>query len=279
MGSALASALSEAGFPLMAIVDQRAAKARDLAQQVGADRAGADLGLIQEDTQILIIAVPDERIADVARALSKTLPLLRWSACAHTSGALCASELANLSASGSPVASLHPLQTFPEPGPAPSLQGVFFTLEGDPEAVEILRALVNQIGGIPIGIPSASKAVYHAAAVFASNFLPVLLQATLDLLADTNIAEDQCRRMIAPLMRQSLENCLKLGPAEALTGPLARADAATVRRHLQVLQSQHPRLAPVYRMLSLKALELATEKGLSDEELDRLQRVLTEGYR
>ncbi len=81
--------------------------------------------------------------------------------------------------------------------------------------------------------------------------------------------------MIAPLMRQSLENCLSGNEISALTGPVARGEAHLVQNHLKAIQIQNPALGELYRGLSLKVLELALEKGLPVEPAEQIHQVLT----
>jgi predicted short-subunit dehydrogenase-like oxidoreductase (DUF2520 family) len=95
-------------------------------------------------------------------------------------------------------------------------------------------------------------------------------------MATSGISEKEYLRMAAPLMRHSLENALESGPAEALTGPIARGDAQTVAGHLKALQAESPAAVPLYRMLSLKALQLAIERGLPEERYENMRRLLME---
>ncbi len=276
VGSALAHAIVEADGVLQCVIDRSAARARELARSIGAPRSGTDYQLVGSDVEILIAAIPDDQLPDLDRTLIRKSAGLRISACVHTAGVLPGSVLAGLHEKGISVGSMHPLQTFPKLGPPPSLQGVYFAIEGDEKLVEILKDLVQKLGGIPVVISADKKAAYHAAAVFASNFLPVLMRESLDLLAQTGIQEETGRKMIAPLMRQSLENCLKRGASEAITGPITRGDAQTVRLHLEALREISTDAFIIYRILSLKALELAVERGVSPADAERIQELLME---
>lgn len=277
VGSILARALSQAGYTVKVIVDRSAGAAKTLAQAIGAERSGTDFALLRQDVGLLLIAVPDDQIPAVDRALGKLLPQMNFAGAAHTSGTLTGSALTRLAEGGVPVGSMHPLQTFPAKGPSPLLQNVYFALEGDGRLVPTLAALVDAMGGIPVEMPSEGKIAYHTAAVMASNFIPVLLREARELMLTAGIPEEQILPMLAPLMRSSLENCLKSGETQALTGPVARGDAATIQRHVNLLKAGSPGTLAIYRMLSLKALELALEKGLSDEAADKVQQVLIQG--
>ncbi len=275
VGSALARSLSRAGFQLTALIDRSAETARNLAEETAALRYGSDISLIQNDTKVLIMAVPDSRIESADADLSKILPGKKLACCVHTSGAASGSVLKHAASFGIPVGSMHPLQTFPTSGVSPSLKGVYFVVEGDETARKMLEELINKIGGFPLEIASDKKALYHAAAVFASNFFPVLLRESRELLAATGISLEKSLQMLKPIMRQSLENCLAHGEAAALTGPIARGDVLTVQQHLSALDRIYPVTSAIYRILSLKILELAMEKGLDPQRAADLQRALT----
>lgn len=275
VGRALALAAADAGIAIQCIVDKSSTRARELARMVGAPRSGTEHRLIGSDAEILIIAIPDDQLPDLDRTLARKSANFRINACVHTAGALSGSIMTQLRGKGVSVGSMHPLQTFPNHGPSPSLQGVYFTLEGDESLIISLMAFVQKLGGIPVVIPADKKAAYHAAAVFASNFLPVLLRESLDLLSQAGIQEATGRKMIAPLMRQSLENCLIRGWAKAVTGPIVRGDADTVKLHLEALREWSADAYVIYRILSLKVLETAVEKGLSLTDTDRIQKLLT----
>lgn len=274
VGRALSRALVQAGFKLTVLLDKNAGLARQIAEELRVQQSGSDISLIPPDAEFLIVSVPDAEIAKVDRSLRSVIFKLKLQACVHTSGALPGSMLESVSSAGISVGSFHPLQTFPAKGPSPTFSGIIFTLEGDFRAVELMKDLVVQLGGSPVVIASEGKATYHTAAVFASNFLPVILRESLDLLASIGIEREQARKMLTPLMRQSLENCLKLGEVAALTGPITRGDALTVQKHIETLQSRGSSTVALYRMLSIKALELALEKGLNDESFEEIKRAL-----
>jgi predicted short-subunit dehydrogenase-like oxidoreductase (DUF2520 family) len=274
VGSALARAFKRAGYQLTACIDKRASVARKLAEELSVSfytSSPQDLG---HDTQVLIIAVPDSQLKSVDRSLVRIIPDSELQLCAHTSGALPGSILELTSGLGISVGSIHPLQTFPSADQSPDLEGAYFAIEGHVDAVILLEALVVRIGGIPMKLPEARKALYHAAAVFSSNFLPVLQRTALDLLFAVDIPPTQGRKMLEPLMRQSLENCLQRGEAEALTGPVARGDAITIEKHRKAIKNISPAAESLYRILSLMALELAVEKGLDDVSLEKVHMVL-----
>jgi len=276
VGRSLARSLAAAGYPLLTCIDRQRSACEELCADFDETTVSTNLGSLRVETEILLICVPDEQIAAVDQNLRKILPQMRLRVCAHTSGALAASALKSAANLNIPTASMHPVQTFPQGRAIIPLKGIYFALEGDPAATGILEIMVADIGAKSFNIATEHKPLYHAAAVFVSNFIPVLLRSGTDLAAASGISEKEFLQMAAPLIRQSLENALKSGPAEALTGPIARGDALTVEKHLKALRAESPAALALYRMLSLKALELAMESGLPEEQFENLRRLLTE---
>ncbi len=274
VGSALARNLAGSGYQISALIDINKTKARKLAQEIAASECAFSISAIGSATKLLIVAVQDSDLLEVDRLIADSSAKLNLQACVHTSGALPGSILQDVKRNGIEVGSFHPLQTFTV-DMSPSLKGVYFAIQGSEAVLGILDRLVNKLGGIPVVCPEEDKVIYHAGAVFASNFIPVLLRASVDLFGDAGISPDTARKMISPLVKESLRNCLRKNEAKALTGPVARGDASTVSKHLDALVKQNPSLQAIYRMLSLKALELAAEEGLAEEKIDTVYKILT----
>ncbi|MBN1943832.1 MAG: DUF2520 domain-containing protein [Phycisphaerae bacterium] len=216
--------------------------------------------------RLVLLTVKDDAIETVCEQLAaegglRHLPLL-----AHCSGALGGEALRAAAAMGCAVGSMHPLQTFPDVETSLArLPGTYFFLEGDPPAVEPLEDLARALGGHPVRIDSQAKPLYHAAAVLSANYLTTLLDAALRVYESVGLERSQARQAVAPLLQATLENALRQGPVEALTGPIARGDANIVRRHLQKLRELQPEIERLYRTLGQATVELAARKGNLDE--------------
>ncbi|MCX6640012.1 MAG: DUF2520 domain-containing protein [bacterium] len=265
VGTTLARALARAGLRIRALIDQKNRIALALRDELHLDECAVDLNQLGGELSCLIISVPDDQLQQVDRSVARIAHRIQLSLCVHTAGALSGVVLEKIAACGIPVGSLHPLQTFTKNSGAVLLDGVYFAIEADPPGAAELGNLVKKLGGIPVLLEPGAKVYYHAAAVFASNFLPILLRSAVELTGAAGITEKQARKMLEPLMRKSLENCFQLGEASALTGPVVRGDLKTINLHLAALDRFNPHLADLYRKLSLSALELAQEKGLDDE--------------
>ena len=155
------------------------------------------------------------------------------------------------------VGALHPLQSFPSASAGlDRLPGAWAAVTGDPE----VRDLALLLDMRPFDLPDSERVRYHAAAVVASNHLVALLGQVQRMAAACGVPFEA----FAPLARASLENAFRLGPAAALTGPIARGDLQVVEQHLAEMP---PAERDAYRSLAREAARLVTKR---DSALDRL---------
>ena len=252
LGSALALALRAAGYSICEIVSrdressQRRAKA--LARRVGAPVATSQTAALRAD--LVWFCVPDGEIAKCARLLAGR----DWTGkiAAHSSGAMTSDELSVLRKRGARVGSVHPMMTFIE-GDTPALRGVGFAIEGDREAVQTLSKIVRRLGGESFPIAAKDKALYHAWGTFLSPLLTALLAAGEQVAQGAGVPSNRARRWTLPIVRQTVDNYAKHGGARGFSGPIIRGDAATIRKHLDVLQKL-PVALEVYVALVRSAL-------------------------
>lgn len=224
-------------------------------------------------TTILILAVPDDRLEEVAWEVARVGPAPPGCVAFHLAGALTTEVLAPLHAAGYAVGSLHPLQTVADPwSGADRLVGAAFAIAGEPEALAAARRLVRALRGTPLVVPPSLRPLYHAAAVFASNYFVALVAVAARLLKQAGIPDSDALPAILPLVRGTLDNIEQLGISAALTGPIARGDVDTVRRHLARLSPQERTL---YCALGLEALELAKAAGLDARRAAELEALLS----
>ena len=130
------------------------------------------------------------------------------------------------------------------------------------------------MGGVGVSIPLSQRPLYHAAAVFASNYLAGLMNAAARLMAQAGVPEDEAVAAILPLARGGLENLERMGPVRALTGPISRGDLETIRLHLRTLE---PRERVLYAALGRELLHLAREGGLEATDAEEIGAILEEG--
>lgn len=212
---------------------------------------------VPRDATALLIAVPDDAIEAVVRDLSALdlpsgLPIL------HASGSLSTEVLAPLAAKGHPAGGVHALAAIAHPlAGAERLRGAVFGLEGEGAARDLAERIVAACGGRALPIPPGGKALYHAAAVFASNYAVALLSVAERLLAQAGIGPGDAEGALAGLAAGAVENVAAAGVAGALTGPVARGDAAAVADHLAALEEVDPALAQAYRVNALRTAQRA----------------------
>lgn len=281
MGLALGSALTRAG-----VLDQVTYYGRSMdppphpifepsAAGEGAVPAEYRLGPmpLAMGTTILILAVPDSAVAEVAWDLAQMGPAPAGCVALHLSGVLSLDVLAPLHGAGYATGSLHPLQSVADPWQAcDRLFGSAYAVAGEPAAKRTALRLVDALGGMPLVIAPALRPLYHAAAVTASNYMVAVFGLAVRLLEAAGVPADEAPRALLPLVRGTIENLDQIGVAGALTGPIARGDADTVRLHLARLSAEE---RPLYSALGLEALRIARAAGLAEDRARAIEALLT----
>jgi predicted short-subunit dehydrogenase-like oxidoreductase (DUF2520 family) len=228
---------------------------------IGAGRAVRTLGEMRA-ADFWLLTPPDAAIAPVAAALAAAGCVRRGDIVFHCSGALASGILAPLSAAGASIASVHPLKSFADPAAAiNTFPGTHCAAEGDSAALAVLAPLFEELGAQVAVIDPAGKTLYHAASVLVCNDLTALMEAGLRAYERAGLDRTTAQAMMEPLVRETLDNILRLGTVRALTGPVARGDADVVARQLAALQAMDARVADAYRALGRIALELAQTQG------------------
>ena len=211
--------------------------------------------------ELVIVGTPDDAIAPTVEALAAAGAVRSGRWVCHLSGSLGLEALVAARDAGARVFAIHPLQTFPDVGAAlDRLPGCAIAVTAEDEEGSALgERLAEDLGGDPFRLADELRPLYHAAAVFASNYLVTASAIAESLFAAAGVADPA--RAMAPLQRASLEHVERLGPAHALTGPAVRGDAGTVRRNLEALQRHAPELVPAYVAMAAATLDLAERSG------------------
>lgn len=248
------------GFTVQDVLTRSQASAADAVQFMGAGRAVHSIGDMRA-ADAWMLAVSDDQIEPACRALAAG-PLRAGALVFHCSGAKSSAALEAAARAGALTASLHPIRSFADPAlVAQHFAGTFCGVEGDAGALAVLDAALQGIGGRPVPIDAAAKTVYHAASVFASNYLVTVLDAALRAYQAAGISEEVARQLAAPLASETLTNVMRLGPAAALTGPIARGDTATVARQQGALDGWDGPTGELYRALATATTALAARRG------------------
>ncbi len=276
LGSGLALALYQTGYQVSSVASRRFQSAQALADKIPGCVPLESAQAVAESADLVFITTPDAAIKSVVAAV--TWRPGQW--VAHCCGAHGREILAAATARGAVAGAFHPCQTFagltcPEPAAA-RLAGVTFALAAASPLSEVLEEMAGALGGRVIRIDGEQRTMYHAAAVLGCGFLVTLLQTAVELLQDAGLTEEDALAALGPLSRATLENVMRLGTGASVTGPMARGDAATVGRHLEVLGRRQPEAAALYHALALKSLTLVSEPGPAPESAGQLGRILAD---
>ncbi|NQU75107.1 MAG: DUF2520 domain-containing protein [Planctomycetes bacterium] len=262
VGTALGVLAVRAGYRVSAVASRSKESARNAVRIIGSGIA-CSVHEAAARAQLLLLTVPDDALGPLAEELACAHAVHQATIVAHCSGALGSDVLAALAdRCGAGLASIHPLQTFPSVLVAvDNLAGCYFFCEGHTQAVSTVMQLAGDIGGIPVEIEPDRKTLYHAAACIACNYLATLQEAAIAAAVLAGIGAEPARQALAPLVAATANNVMQLGPALALTGPIARGDKQTIANHLAALDATDSELAELYRQLGRRTVALAQNAG------------------
>jgi predicted short-subunit dehydrogenase-like oxidoreductase (DUF2520 family) len=231
--------------------------AEQAAKFVGAGKPVAELAHMRA-ADVWLLSVPDAQVGAAAQALAEAQGAkLAGSIVFHNSGFLSAAVLQPLQALGCHVASAHPVLNFASPDTGVrQFAGTPCGLEGDAPALAWLHTALAAIGGRCFEIASADKPLYHAAAVFSSNFTVVLQGIAQDAWQTAGVPPELMRPLTEALLKSTVDNVLAMGPAQALTGPAARGDTAVLQAQGAIVQTWNAPAGEAYALLSQLAAEL-----------------------
>lgn len=273
VGTALAVRLSRKGYPVAAVASRTRASAENLARAIGSGTVYDNGQGVADNADVVFVTTPDGAIGQVAAQF-------RWragQAVVHCSGADTTAVLAPVKAAGGRVGVFHPLQTFASVKQAiENIPGSTFAIEAEEPLLSELKQMAAALEGRAIEIKASDKVLYHAAAVFASNYLVTLVKLATDLWQVFGISTKEATTALLPLIRGTLNNIENVGIPDCLTGPIARGDGGTVAKHLEALEKSAPGVLPVYRQLGQKTVPVALAKGkINKEQADELNAMLS----
>lgn len=216
---------------------------------------------------ITFITTPDDLISTTCEVLSKN-PLIKiGSIVLHCSGSLTSDALISIKEKGCFIASAHPMRSFAKPElSVDQYTGTYCAVEGDKDALPKVHSLFNSIGSITYEIDKTKKSSYHAAGVFASNYLVTLAQQALLCMKEAGVENEMAMQVITNIMRGTVSNLEKtLSPAQSLTGPIKRGDITTIMKHIASLTDIEQR--HLYSVLGKATVHLTDHKGLKKDKI------------
>jgi predicted short-subunit dehydrogenase-like oxidoreductase (DUF2520 family) len=273
VAQAIGRLLADAGSPPRVVAGRTAAHAERAASFIAPAVRATSIADVAAQADHILIAVTDTAIAPVADELARGG--LTSGVVLHMSGAHGPQALGTLAARGVSCGVLHPLQTIADPSRGvAALRGASFAVGGDAPAIAWAEQLVAAASGTPLRIQPHRFASYHAGAVMASNAVIAAIDAAVVLLGEAGVDEREALRAIGPLCLTSTRNALELGPAAALTGPVQRGDAETVRAHVGALAHVPAYVGELYRASGRALLHLARRRGLQPEPALAIEQAL-----
>jgi len=272
MTKALALAFKRKGYPVTAISSRGGKSAAELACLIDGCRACDSNQQVADSAGLVFIATPDDAIAAVAEGVEWRV----GQSIVHLSGADSTDILTPAAKYGASIGCLHPLQTFAGTKQE-NLAGITYAVEAEEPLLAILKNMAEDLGGRWIEIKPQDKVLYHASAVFACNYLVTLVKTATDLWQGFGIPQEKTIRALLPLLRGTIDNIEAFGIPQCLSGPIARGDAGTIKKHIKALQAASPDLLPLYRELGIKTIPVATAKGsIDNKQAKELEAVLKE---
>jgi predicted short-subunit dehydrogenase-like oxidoreductase (DUF2520 family) len=259
VGTAIAVLLGGAGHPVVAVSGRAATRERAARYLPGVPVV--EPAEASAKSELVVVSVPDDDLGSTVSRIAAAGGFRRGQWVAHVSGATGLDALDPARAAGARRLAVHPLQTLPDVERAiERIPGCTIAVTADDdEGYRVAVGLADDLGGRPFRLADELRPVYHAAAVFASNFLVATSSVAERLFSEAGITDPS--HAMASLQRATLDNVETLGPAAALTGPAVRGDAGTVERNLDALAERMPDAVDAYVAMTRVALELATRSG------------------
>lgn len=272
VGGTLAVALEQAGYRVVAVASRSWASAHELAQRLAGCTAYASPQQVVEACELVFISTPDDTIGPVASGLS-------WrggQGVVHCSGATSLDVFAVPMAQGVLPGALHPFQAVASLDTGvPSLLGTTFGIEAEGAMREVLVTMALALGGRPIVLSAAEKALYHVSAVMMGNLLTGLAATAAQLWEHLGASRTEGLQAVVAMMQSVVHNLERAGIPAAMAGPYVRGDVGTIRRHCEMLSATAPAVVPLYRELALAALPFSVEKGaLTPDQCQMIQHLI-----
>jgi len=272
VSTALSVRLSSKGYRVVAVSSRSQTSARNLAQAISGCRAFNNNQDVADTAELVFITTPDDAIAPVVSQI-------QWAtgqSVVHCSGADSTDILEPAKKSGARVGVFHPLQTFASVRQAiENMPGSTFAVEAEEPLLNILKEMATALDGNWVELKAGDKVIYHAAAVIACNYLITLVKLATDLWQTFSIPPQQATQALLPLLRGTINNIDTIGIPQCLTGPIARGDTGTIKKHLDALQKTAPTILTAYRELGLQTIPIALAKGrINQHQAQELQAIL-----
>ncbi|WP_051247222.1 Rossmann-like and DUF2520 domain-containing protein [Nocardioides halotolerans] len=258
VGAVLGAALRAAGHDVVAAAGESDASRRRIDELLPGvpRRKPTD---VARAADLLLLAVPDDMLANVVTMLADSGALHAGQHVVHTSGRHGLAVLEPARLVGARVAAMHPAMTFTGTSvDLDRLAGTVFGLTAGQQERAVVESLVADLGGTPMWVPEEMRTLYHAGLAHGANHLVTLVTEAMEILSAAGAADPA--GTLRPLLTAALDNALEHGDA-ALTGPIVRGDLGTVRAHLEDITANAPQTLAAYVALARDTLDRAVTDG------------------
>jgi predicted short-subunit dehydrogenase-like oxidoreductase (DUF2520 family) len=258
VGTALGSALDRHGYKVTAVSSRNYSSALRMASSLSDCKAFQTPQETADASDLIFITTPDFAISQVCENI-------RWvqgKMVAHTSGADSRSVLSTASQAGALTGVFHPLATIIKKSVTQNpFRCITVTLEAEPPLFGILEELAHSLGANTIRLREENRAIYHASAVFISNYIATLADIATTLWQEMGFGKQAAEKALLPLLKGAVDNLETAGLPGCLTGPVSRGDTGTLRKHLNALDKLDSSVAAIYRRLGHRTVDIALKKG------------------
>ncbi|MBI4331550.1 MAG: DUF2520 domain-containing protein [Chloroflexi bacterium] len=268
VGTAIAVSLAKQGYDVSGVYSRSLSSSERLAGIVPRVQICNSAQELADHSDFVFITTPDDFIPRIASQTG-------WrsgQSVVHCSGADSTAVLEPARKSGAMVGCIHPLQTFAGISYAiENIPGSTFALEADEPLLGRLKEMATRLGGQWVVLQGKDKVLYHAAAVIACNYMVTLVKTATELWQTFGVSTPEATRALAPLIRGTVNNIVNVGFPNCLTGPVARGDMGTIKKHMDALKQvkDHPTIFYLYQVLGMQTIPIALEKGRIDAQKAR----------
>ena len=274
VGTAFGVRLAEQGFPVVGAMDILPDEARRFADSISGCATYDGAQQLADEMDFVFITTSDDAIAQVAGEVN-------WhegQSVVHCSGANSAAILEPARKVGAHVGCMHPCNTFASVAQSlENLPGSTFTLEAEEPVLSDLKRFAEALKGRAMMLREEDKPLYHASICIACNYMYTIVNIATDMWKHFGIDQADALSACMPILKGTLNNLENVGFPGCLTGPIARGDVGTIRKHLQALEDKEPEIVPLYKALGLETIPIGRAKGtLTEDKATQLKALFEE---
>ncbi len=278
LGCSIGIALKNKGYIPVGVYSKSEGSQKSLCDKLNIVSDNTYLGVVK-DADLIFITVADSQIKSVSEQIAEMLSkdLVSEKIFFHCSGASTSDILYDIARISGIVASLHPIQTFPDRDTGwRNLSHIYFGFEGDERAKVVADKIVDVLDSRLLTINKDDKAIYHAAACILSNYTVALADTAGRLFASIGIDAKEGVDALMPLLRTTVSNIDNYGVNHSISGPISRGDIDTIKGHIMAMSEKGLNCIDVYKTVGKKMVELVCENSLIDDELKKKMNNLME---